>query len=174
MSRLPTKPTVVVDTREQQPLFAVASEGDKDVKEYVSKKVDAGDYTVDEIPNLVTVERKKHGKELWSNFVLEKDRFMREVERLMKYEHRYIVIEQTYDEFLNPKSWSFINPYQKRFQAMATVEGWLIYLQHAHNIKFIFAGKKNAPRLVRRLLCKHYGYERKRLFKEGLNSEETD
>jgi len=53
-----------VDTREKtaHALFQESEEGDKDVKAYIREKVDAGDYTIQEIPNLVVVEKKKRWK----------------------------------------------------------------------------------------------------------------
>jgi hypothetical protein len=79
------------------------------------------------------------------------------------FKHKYIIIQQTYSEFLDPKNWSFINPYNRRFSAIAMVESWLIALSQNEGIHFIFAGKVNAPRLAKRILLKSYEYERKRI-----------
>jgi len=168
MTRLPTKPTIIIDTREKPDhrLFAVSTEGDDEVKAYVEEKVDAGDYTVKEIPNLVVIEKKQDGKELYGNFITNKEVFMRCIERMRAFKHKYIIIQQTYAEFLDAKNWSFINPYPRRFSAIAMVESWLIALSQNENIHFIFAGKANAPRLAKRILVKSYAYERKRL-KDG-------
>ena len=58
-SSLPVKPTLIIDTREKKPLFEENPNGDKDIKAYIREKVDAGDYTIREIPDLVVVEKKK-------------------------------------------------------------------------------------------------------------------
>jgi len=164
MAKLPVKPTIIIDTREkpENRLFNPA-EPDKDVKGYLVEKVDAGDYTVLEIPNLVVVEKKQDGKELYGNLITNKDTFMRCIERMRAFKHKYIVIQQTYYEFLDPANWSFINPYKRRFSAIAMVESWLIALSQNEGIHFIFAGKRSAPRLTKRILLKSYEYERKRI-----------
>jgi hypothetical protein len=169
-SKHPVKPTVLIDTREKPAnrLFAASESGDKSVAAYIEQKVDAGDYTVAEIPNLVVIEKKQDGKELYTNFILKKERFMREVERMRAFKHKYILIQQTYDEFIDPKNWKYVRRTTRaRFAAIAAVETWLISLAQTENIQFIFAGKKNAPRIARKILVKTYEWERKRLMREG-------
>jgi hypothetical protein len=165
VNKLPVRPTIIIDTREKPGyrLFASSPDGDKDVAAYIEEKVDAGDYTIKEIPNLVVIEKKADGKELYGNLVTNKDTFMRCIDRMRAFKHKYIVIQQTYAEFLDPKNWTFINPYPRRFSVMAMVESWLISLSQTEGIHFIFAGKANAPRLARRILVKSYEYERKRI-----------
>lgn len=176
MDKLPVKPTILIDTREKpvNRLFATNPEGDDDVAGYVEEKVDAGDYTVKEIPNLVVIEKKQDGKELYGNFITNRDTFLRCVERMRAFKHKYIIIQQTYAEFLDPKSWSFINPFQRRFSAIAMVEAWLISLSQNEGIHFIFAGKLHAPRLAKRILLKSYEYERKRIKNGQQNVAQQD
>lgn len=166
-SKYPVKPTIIIDTREKpgNRLFAVNEDGDKLVKAYVAEKIDAGDYTVQEIPNLVTIEKKQDGKELAANFIKHKERFLREVDRMRAFKYRYIVIQQTYPEFLDPNNWRPIRSIKKRLAWIAMVESWLIALQQNEGIHFIFAGKKDAPRIAKKILLKTYEYERKRLNK---------
>lgn len=166
-SKYPVKPTILIDTREKPAnrLFAASEVGDKDVAAYTEQKIDAGDYTVAEFDSLVVIEKKQDGKELYGNFILKSDVFMRSVERMRAFTHKYIIIQQTYDEFLDPKNWTHIGKYPRRFGAMAAVESWLIALSQNENIHFIFAGKKNAPRIAKRILLKSYEYERKRRMK---------
>lgn len=168
-SKYPVKPTILIDTREKPAnrLFEPCVHGDDKVRAYVSEKIDAGDYSIREIPNLVVVEKKKDGKELYGNCVLNKDVFMRSVERMREFQHKYIIIQQSYNEFLDPKNWTHINPFPKRFSAMAAVESWLISLSQTENIHFIFAGKKNIARLTKRILLKTYEHRRKQLMREG-------
>lgn len=166
-SKYPVKPTILIDTREKPAhrLFDVSEVGDKEVAAYREEKVDAGDYTVAEIPNLVVIEKKQDGKELYTNFILKRDVFMRSIDRMRAFKHKYIIIQQTYGEFLDKKNWSYIGSIPRKFQAMAAVESWLIALSQNENIHFVFAGEKNAPRLAKRILVKSYEYERKRLMK---------
>ena len=165
-SSLPTKPTIILDTREQKPLFAENPDGDKEVAAYIRAKVDAGDYTILDVPNLVIAERKAHGKELFSNLVLKREVFMRSIERMRKFKHKYIIIEQTYAEFLDPRNWTFIGNTKRRYQAIATVESWLISLSQTEDIHFFFTGEKHAARAVKKILVKTYEWHRKQLMKK--------
>jgi len=164
-AKYPTKPTIIMDTREKPAnrLFEPSEVGDKDVAAYVVEKVDAGDYTVADIPNLVVVEKKQDGKELYGNLILKRDVFMRCIERMREFKHKYIIIQQTLDEFYDHRNWKHIaRIVSRRFGAMSAVESWMIKLHQDENIHFIFAGK-HAARWTKRVLCKTYEWERKRL-----------
>ena len=72
--KLPVKCRVIIDTREKikHALFQESEKGDKYVAAYIREKIDAGGYTVQEIPNLVVVEKKKSdGKELYNNVMFD-------------------------------------------------------------------------------------------------------
>ena len=159
--KLPKKPTILIDSREQKPVFDISTPPPANVAGYEITTIDAGDYTVKELSNIVIVERKANAKELYGNFILNKDRFIRQVERMRTYAHKYIVVEQTYPEFLNVKYLTFINPFKRRFSIISTIESWLISLSQTENIHFIFAGKENAPRIIQNILVKSYEYARK-------------
>lgn len=163
-SPYPVKPTILIDTREKlaNRLFAANEAGDDEVAAYREQKIDAGDYTVLEIPDLVVIEKKTDGKELYNNCILNKDVFMRSIERMRAFKHKYIIIQQTYDEFLDPKNWFFVGQMPVRLRSIAAVESWLISLSQTDGIHFIFAGKSRAPRLAKKILLKTYGWERKR------------
>jgi len=167
-SKYPVKPTIIIDTREKPAnrLFAASEVGDKDVAAYIEQKVDAGDYIVAEFPTLVVIEKKKDGKELYGNCILHSDVFVRSIERMREFKHKYIIIQQTYEEFLDPKNWKHIGKYPRRFGAIAAVESWLIALSQNEGIHFIWAGKQNAPRIAKKILIKSYEYERKRRMKD--------
>jgi len=175
-SPFPVKPTILIDTREKPAnrLFSADEVGDAQVAAYREEKIDAGDYTVAEIPDLVVIEKKQDGKELYGNLILKRDVFMRSVERMRQFKHKYILIQQTYAEFLDPRNWTFIGNTQKRFQAMAAVESWLISLSQTENIHFIFAGKKHSPRAAKKILLKTYEWERKRRMRKDKELEDAD
>ncbi len=171
-SKHPVKPKIIIDTREkpEHALFDESEVGDKEVAAYIRQKVDAGDYTVAEFPNLVIIEKKTDGKELYSNLILKRDVFMRSVERMRAFTHKYIIIQQTYAEFLDVKNWRHISRgYPRRYQAIAAVESWLISLSQTEGIHFIWAGKKYAPRIAKKILVKTYEWERKRRMREDKN-----
>lgn len=168
-SKYPVKPTIIIDTREKPAnrLFAVSEVGDKEVAAYIEQKIDAGDYTVAEFDSLVVIEKKQDGKELYGNCILNSEVFMRSIERMKVFTHKYIIIQQTYEEFLDPKNWKHVSrTYPRRFGAMKAVESWLIALSQNEGIHFFFAGKEHAPRIAKRILCKSYEYERKRRMKD--------
>ena len=172
-SKYPVKPTIIIDTREKPAnrLFEPSEVGDKEVAAYIEQKIDAGDYTVAKFDSLVVIEKKQDGKELYGNCILNKDVFMRSIERMRAFTHKYILIQQTYAEFLDVKNWKHIGSYPRRYGAIAAVESWLISLSQNEGIHFVFVDKKNAPRLAKKILVKSYTYERKRRMqadKEGL------
>ena len=170
-SKYPVKPTIIIDTREKpdNALFQESDEGDKDVAAYRREKVDAGDYTVADFDNLVVIEKKQDGKELYGNLILNRETFLRSIDRMRKFRHKYILIQQSYREFLDQKNWRHIGRIPRRFQAMATIESWLINFSQTENIHFIFVDAKNAPRMAKRILLKSYEYERKRRMKAEKN-----
>lgn len=175
-SPYPVKPTILIDTREKPAnrLFDANEAGDKEVAAYKEQKVDAGDYTVAEIPDLVVIEKKQDGKELYANLILNKDVFMRSVERMRQFTHKYILIQQTYAEFLDPKNWTFIGKTPQRLRGIAAVESWLISLSQTEGIHFIFAGKAKAPRMAKKILLKSYEWERKRQMRKDKELEDAD
>lgn len=175
-SPYPVRPTILIDTREKPAnrLFQASEAGDKEVAAYREQKIDAGDYTVLEIPDLVVIEKKQDGKELYTNLILKKDVFMRSVERMRIFTHKYIIIQQTYDEFLDPKNWYFVGKMPARLRAIAAVESWLVSLSQTERIHFIFAGKSKAPRLAKKILLKSYEWERKRQMRKDKEYEDAD
>jgi hypothetical protein len=174
-SKYPVKPTLIIDTREKpgNRLFDERSKAAANFKEVKVEKVDAGDYTIEDMPNRIVIEKKQDGKELYGNCILKKDTFMRAIERMRAFKHKYIIIQQTYEEFLDPKNWAPI-PFQKRFAMIAMVESWLISLSQTENIHFIFAGKKSAPRMAMKILLKTYEWERKRFMRLDAQKEQND
>lgn len=161
MNELPAKCKVIVDSREKRPLFKVGP-GDSFIDEYVLDKVEGGDYTIKEIPNFIIIERKADCAELFNTVVLNKERFQRQLEKMLQYEHRFIVIQQTYKDFIDPSKWTFIRNFKTRLRYIATTEAWLISLQYKHNIHFLFLDPIQSPRFIRRLLGKYYEYAKKR------------
>ena len=175
-SEFPVKPTILIDTREKPAnrLFAANEAGDKEVAAYREEKIDAGDYTIAEMPDLVVIEKKQDGKELYANFILKREVFMRCVERMRAFKNKYIVIQQSYEEFLDPNNWRFIGPMPKRLQAIAATESWLISLSQTEKIVPIWAGMQKAPRIAKKILLKSYEWERKRLMRRQKELDDAD
>ncbi len=175
-STYPVKPTILIDTREKPAhrLFEPSEVGDKEVAAYKQEKVDAGDYTIADMPGLVVIEKKQDGKELYGNLILKRDVFMRAVERMRQFDHKYILIQQTYAEFLDVRNWTFIGNTARRFQAIAAVESWLISLSQTENIHFVFTGQKHCARAAKKILVKTYEWKRKRLMKKDKELDNAD
>lgn len=151
--------TVAVDTREKIPLW------DIDDKHFfiVNQKVDAGDYAFadEELKYLITIERKKTFNELYTNFTKHRIRFYEEMERMKKFKHRFIVIQQNASDAMNP--FSYRTTIAKRRTAIAIVLSSIINLMLLHGIHVIFAGD-NAKSIVRQLFIKTYEYHKKGRF----------
>jgi len=175
-SQFPVKPTIVIDTREKlaNRLFLLIYKVMIRLLLIFSRRLTPGDYTILEMPDLVVLRKRKTAKELYGNFILKPDVFMRAVERMRQFKHKYIIIQQTYAEFLDPKKWTFIGSTQRRFQAMAAVESWLISLSQNEDIHFLFTGQKHAPRAAKKILIKTYEWERKRLMKKAKELDDAD
>ena len=111
---------------------------------------------------------------MYSNFILNKERWLRQVDRMRNFRHRYILIEQSYEDFLDAKNWAPIKPIPKRFSMMSIVESWLIAMSQNENIHFIFAGPRHIKRIAKRILLKSYEYEKKSLAKAAKKEKEQE
>jgi hypothetical protein len=158
----PRRFTIVIDRREKphNRLFAEgqASKDEDPIFAYELGTVKTGDYIIKEAPQLITVEKKAHGREFYTNVVHDRARMMKVFTRLREFKFRWIVFQQTYEEFCDPSTWTGVKDPQT---AMKVAEGWLFALVD-QGINFIFAGDQ-ADRFVRRLMVKKYKEERKRI-----------
>jgi len=84
--------TIIIDTREQQPWefpeFAVAN-----------RKLDTGDYSIEGLENIFTIERKRTVSEIAGN--ISEKRFINELERMKPYKHKFILMEFTFNNLLD-------------------------------------------------------------------------
>ena len=87
--------TIKIDTREQKPLFF----SDSFITAFLVEKLDVGDYSLVGYEDILTVERKGSTAEFAQN-VLEK-RFDRELEKLEKYKHGFVVCEFSMTDLIN-------------------------------------------------------------------------
>ena len=158
MAAKPPPPMLQVDTREKQPFTFKWSVDHKQIAGVVSSKMDAGDYGLVAFPRLVTIERKKTVGELYNNLVGKDkyERFIREMERMLHYKHRYIIVEQTWDALWDKRNFKFAK--RNMNYAGAIVLSHLIKIQADYGIHIHFAGEK-AQALTLKLLLKHYEWE---------------
>lgn len=84
--------TIIVDTREQTPWefpeFSVAN-----------RKLDTGDYSIEGLEKIFTIERKRSVSEIAGN-ITEK-RFVNELERMVEFRHKFILMEFTLNNLLD-------------------------------------------------------------------------
>jgi len=153
-------PTVIIDTREKTPFKFQWAIDHKQIAGTISEKVDAGDYTVKEIKNLVVVERKADVGELYGNLVGKEkyERFIREMERMQVYKYKFIVVEDHWESLWDPSNFKFAKRNQK--WAGYIVMSHLFDIMTKYNVHVLFAGDK-AEQLTLKLLTKFYEKELK-------------
>lgn len=88
---------VLIDTREQQPMILPCS------NEKVPMKT--GDISIKGLESVVCFERKKIS-ELWGLLGSAKDRFLAQLDRMMQYPIRILIIEGTLTQFLTKQPYS--------------------------------------------------------------------
>ena len=122
---LPPGLTIVVDTREQNPLFSPC-------EWVVRKKLDVGDYSIVGFESMITVERKSLA-DLYGTIGQGYDRFERELQRAIPYRWKGLVIESDETDCYNSSDlYSSIHP-NLVYHVLASMESnhWHIY--HAKN-----------------------------------------
>ena len=95
---MPTKKsppfTIIRDTREKEGYtFEPVETRYHTCKGMVMQKLDTGDYTLEGLEDKLCIERKSSVAELAGNVGQDRHRFMREIERMKEFPHRYIVLE---------------------------------------------------------------------------------
>lgn len=88
---------ILQDTREKQPWSFVSYDNCTAQK---TQHLDEGDYTIEEIPLLISIERKKSVTELANNLGRKYSQFQNEMDRLQKYRFRYVLCEFTQEQML--------------------------------------------------------------------------
>jgi ERCC4-type nuclease len=146
MGKRKPRPVVqfVRDTREQLPYgFTTPRRRDLDAADpvFITGTLEEGDYTVicDGQEVSVRVERKTL-PDLWGVCGYGRDRFERELERLMKYDRRYLVIEGDARTILN----GFVRSNIHGNVVMASVLSWA----QEFGIAPIFAGDRRLGRAI--------------------------
>lgn len=132
----PESVTAVVDRREQRPL-------DLSPLRTMSGTLATGDYSVKGLEHVVAVERKEIG-DLISCVGCERERFDREVQRLLAYPVRALVVEATWQQIERGQWRSNVAP----AAAVGSLLGWI-----AAGLPVIMTGThERAGRYVSRML----------------------
>jgi len=150
-----TPPTILVDTREKTPWCFKKAFTDGKIAGVFLDTIDAGDYTIKEAPSLVRIERKKSVVELYNNFIPNeaKERFVRELEKLIDIKYKYIIVEQTWDALYNAENFRWAR--RNKYRAGAIVLQTLVTFMNRYNVHVIFAGDY-AENTALTLLLKHW------------------
>jgi DNA excision repair protein ERCC-4 len=132
----PESITAIVDSREQLPL-------DLSPLQMITGTLATGDYSIVGLESIVAIERKSQG-DLFSCIGGERERFEREVQRLLAYPVRALVVESSWEE-LEAGGWrSRVQP----ASVIGSLLGW-----SAAGLPVITAGDHTrAGRYVARLL----------------------
>lgn len=136
MALEPEDLTAVQDTREQRPLDLAPMRVEVGT-------LSTGDYSIKGLENVISVERKSI-PDLLMCIGQERERFDREVQRLLAYPARLVVVEGTLQEVENGNYRAKVDPRA----AVGSLLGWM-----ALGIPFLFAGDhEKAGKLVSRFL----------------------
>jgi len=142
-------PTIITDSREQAGYLFKGKEAEAKI---VIKKLDVGDYSLEGYENEIVIERKRIA-ELFGNFAGDRERFMREVERMEKIPYKFLLIEGSFRDLVEMKK-------LPGKVSIKLVVATLISLMIKHNIKVVFAGSpKLAEQLAYRILLKFFSYK---------------
>lgn len=143
--------TIVVDTREQQPWT---------FKEYTvaNRKLDAGDYSIEGLEDVFSIERKKTVGEIANNIV--ESRFKDAIARLAEHKYAFLLLEFDIEDVLRypigsnlpRKLWNKVKI--KPAFIMKHVLDWQI----KHNINVIFCGDSDNAEEVATYICKKINY----------------
>lgn len=136
---------IVIDSREQHPF---SFEGYP--VEVANGTLTTGDYSVPGFEDRVAVERKSLG-DLLGCLTHDRDRFIREMERLRGYESAVVVVEASFDDLAAGRYRSKMNP-ESAVQSVVSII-------QAYRMPFSFCGdRRRAERFVfdfLRHFCRH-------------------
>lgn len=151
----PSDVTVIVDTREQRPF-------DLSPLKMIGGTLATGDYSVVGLQHEIAIERKSLS-DLLGCIGQERERFDREIKRLLGYPVRCVIVESTWQALHEGKWRCQVRPEA----ALGSVYGWI-----AHGVPFVFAGDaKEAGLAASRILfiaARRRFYELQSFYGDGL------
>lgn len=160
------KPILIVDTREKQHW---CFEGDDAFADVIYQKLDGGDYSIQGMEHIITIERKATVDELYMNFTKDKKRIAAEFERLKDHRFKIVVVEESCEDVMNPNKY-YVNKKKinRRSPKMpvAVVTSNLTKLLLEHDVHIIFGGMR-AQAMARGILLHAYELHQKGKLIEG-------
>jgi hypothetical protein len=143
--------TIIVDTREQQPWTF-----DNYAKAH--KKLDTGDYSIEGLEHLLTIERKKSSSEFATNIV--ESRFKDVVMRLSQFKYSFLLLEFDLQDLLIYPIGSTVP--KRMWDKVKITPSFLIKniieLQLNHNIKVMFCGSASNAEKIAEFIFKKIHY----------------
>lgn len=130
--------TIVVDTREQLPLW------ERNIKK---EKLDVGDYSIEGYENKIAIERKSL-PDAYSTLTRGMSRFKRELERAESYDYFAIVIDGSYTSLVE-KNWDNAH-YTKLRGYIITATLFTLHVKYGINI-FFSNGRKESKRIIKEI-----------------------
>jgi hypothetical protein len=143
--------TIIVDTREQQPWTF-----DNYAKAH--KKLDTGDYSIEGLEHLLTIERKKSSSEFATNIV--ESRFKDVIMRLSQFKYSFLLLEFDLEDLLIYPIGSTVpkRMWDKVKITPAFLIKNIIELQLNHNIKVMFCGSSSNAEKIAEFIFKKIHY----------------
>lgn len=152
--------TIIIDTREQQPWTF-------DSYTTAHKKLDTGDYSIQGLEHLLTIERKKSINEIANNIV--ESRFKDVIARMTQYKYSFLLLEFDLEDILIYPIGSNLpkRMWDKIKVTPAFIMKHILEWQLLYNIKVVFCGSStNAEKFAEGIIKKVYFLE-----KDNLRSE---
>ncbi len=143
---------IVIDTREKNPWCFDNAEY---VAGIINEKLDTGDYSVKGLEHKLCIERKQSVSEIAKN--LSQDNFRRELRRMDKIEHRFMLLEFSMEDVIDYPVGSDIP--KKMWDSLKVksthILGFLESIQLHRKINIVFCGNRtNAKETAHRLMKK--------------------
>lgn len=154
------KPTIIIDSREKKPWrFNKCSTCEASL----IQKLDTGDYTMQGMESIFVIERKSSVPELYVNLGAEKARFIREMERIQSFKHKFLFFEFSIDDIYK---WPTISKRITGRRCGLTpqyIVSMLVEIQIKYGVGIIFLGsmkeekeKAHIKQFINRFIYKYY------------------
>lgn len=138
---------VVVDTREQAP-FHFTNIDNLIVPLTTNKALESGDYSIEGLEALVSIERKSVG-DFCGSITSDRDRFQREMRRLADLDYAAVVIEGSWPEFQSDARRSRVTT--------ATIQGTMIAWSMDYGVHFFpCMSRRHAEVMTLRILQRYW------------------
>jgi len=145
--------TIVIDTREQTPweFLPEKKPGKYGIDGAIVAKIDAGDYTIQGLENILRIERKAGFSELFNNLSSksERERLDRSFERMQDVKYKYMIIESS----INSDVFTLSVPQFKNYGfTVKALMKYLLEIQMKYGVQIIFAGDAPAAKSIAKMI----------------------